>query len=147
MSALKVTLTFLFALAAATQHAAAQGGKTLPPQGGEVRAFTGPYGATLGPFSSLKTDCSLIATAAVKIVQAPSHGRLRVYQGRGEPAFSADSGFAQCNGRRVPGAIVSYTPNRGYRGEDAFKLEIAFVNGERRPLAVRLANKAARARQ
>jgi hypothetical protein len=143
MSLLKASLVSVVALVVATQNAAAQGGKTLPAKGGVVEATAGANGSTLGPFSSLNADCSLKATATVKVLQAPSNGRLRVYQGRGEPAFAADSGFTQCNGRRVPGAMVGYTPQRGYSGEDSFKLEIVFVNGERRPLAVRLDNRAA----
>jgi hypothetical protein len=142
MSSSKLVLYTVLALAAATQHAAAQAEKTLPSRGGDVRAIAGPYGSTLGPFSSLKPDCTLIAAATVRIVDAPTHGRLRVYQGRGQPAFAEGSGFTQCNGRRVPGTMVSYDSKRGHAGTDAFKLEIVFANGERRPLAVRLDNRA-----
>jgi hypothetical protein len=144
MSFSKLGLTSVFALLAGTQIGAAQRGEVLPAQGGEVRAVAGAYGSMLGPFSTLKPDCSLIATATIRIVKAPSHGSLRVYQGRGQPAFAANSGFTQCNGRRVPGTMVSYNPKRGFTGEDAFTLEIVFVNGEHRPLSVRLDNSAAK---
>jgi hypothetical protein len=142
MSFFKLGLCAMLASGVATQSAAAQVGKDLPPRGGEVKVVAGAYGSMMGPFSSLNPDCTLIATAAVRVVEAPAHGRLRVYQGRGQPAFAKGSGFTQCNGRRVPGTMVSYDPKRGYAGQDAFKLEIIFVNGEQRPLSVHLVNRA-----
>ena len=107
-------------------------GMVLPLKGGSVVASVNPNGSRFGPFSSLNTNCSLKASAKVRVLKKPSHGTLKIARGAGDASFPADSPFAKCNAKSVKGTMVDYSPQKGYRGPDTFQFEIVFTNGERR---------------
>ena len=51
----------------------------------------------------------------------PANGKITTRKGRGvEPAGSA------CAGKNLPGIFVTYTPNKGFRGQDCGSLSMAF---------------------
>jgi hypothetical protein len=110
-------------------------GMVLPRRGGEVVANVSAGGSLFGPFSSLNKNCSVRANARVKVLKQPAHGTIKVKQGAGNPAFAAESAFAQCNGKRIGGTMVDYTPRSGYSGPDTFQFEVVFADGERRVLS------------
>ncbi|MGL4636008.1 MAG: hypothetical protein ACRCWF_08510 [Beijerinckiaceae bacterium] len=114
------------------------GPRDLPRGSGEVVANASVNGSLFGPFSTLNENCFVRANARVRVLVQPANGTIKIRKGTGEPAFPADSPLARCNGKKVGGIIVDYTPKRGYTGPENFEFEVVFVNGERRVLSPRL---------
>jgi hypothetical protein len=110
------------------------GGLVLPTRGGEVIADAGVHGSLFGPFSSLNRDCSVRAYAKIRVLNKPANGTIVIKRGVGNPAFGADSVFARCNGKSIPGTMVNYKPRTGYSGVETFQFEVIFADGERRVL-------------
>lgn len=68
----------------------------------------------------LNPDCSPRAFADFKVVQPPKHGEVDIGQKDDFPRFQANSPLAVCNQHPVRGIGVSYTPAKGFMGEDTF---------------------------
>lgn len=66
----------------------------------------------------LNPDCSPKAFAKFTLVQPPQHGTVDIAQKSGLPHFPSNSPFAACNTVMTPGTAVSYTPARGFNGND-----------------------------
>jgi hypothetical protein len=119
--------------------AAAQDNPMLPPKGGPMTSMV-DAGQTIhyGPFVQMNPDCSLHGNATAKVTSRPRHGKAFVAQREGNVRYPPDSGYPQCNGRRVTGTMVVYVPNRGFRGEDRLKFIMIVPGGERRNYDFRL---------
>ena len=68
----------------------------------------------------LNPDCSPRGLAKFVIVQPPAHGRVDIGPKDDFPMFSADSPYAACDKYPVHGVAVTYTPAKGFMGEDLF---------------------------
>ena len=68
----------------------------------------------------LNPDCSPRGLAKFTIVQPPAHGRVAIGPKDDFPRVSSDSPFAACDNYRVHGVAVTYTPAKGFMGEDVF---------------------------
>jgi hypothetical protein len=113
-------------------------GQVLPRGDGLVVAYASGTGSLLGPFSTLRDDCSAQSFARIRVLQSPANGSLKVRRGFGNPAFPETSALARCNGKKVAGTLVDYTPRKGYIGPEMFQFEVIFDNGERRVLSPKL---------
>jgi hypothetical protein len=70
----------------------------------------------------LNADCSPRTFAKFKIVLSPAHGRLDIGPKDDFPKFPASSPFAGCNVNPVHGVAVTYTPAKGFSGQDVFSI-------------------------
>jgi hypothetical protein len=113
-------------------------GQVLPRGDGAIVAYANRNGSLLGPFSTLNDDCSVRSFARVRVLQYPANGTIKVRRGVGDPAFPATSALAACNGRKVAGIVVDYTPRKDYSGPEMFQFEVIFADGERRVLSPKL---------
>jgi dienelactone hydrolase len=68
----------------------------------------------------LNPDCSPGGVAKFMIVQPPAHGRVDIGPKDDFPRFPAGSPFAACDKYPVHGVAVTYTPAKGFLGEDVF---------------------------
>lgn len=68
--------------------------------------------ATYGP------ECESGTIPKMKVTQAPKNGKVSFQQINTKLSEKA----GRCAGRPVKGTIVVYKPNRGFRGEDVFKV-------------------------
>ena len=68
--------------------------------------------ATYGP------ECESGTVPKMKVTQAPKNGKVSFQQINTKLSEKA----GRCAGRPVKGTIVVYKPNRGFRGEDVFKV-------------------------
>jgi hypothetical protein len=103
----------------------------LPRGGGRIEGQL-VYGSIFGPFASLNDDCSVQSVARVRIVESPRNGRADVVIRSGVASFEANNLFARCNGAPVTGPFVIYRPSEGFVGQDRFRFEVAFRDGERK---------------
>jgi hypothetical protein len=108
--------------------------RSLLPRGGRVEGQT-VYRSILGPFASLNDDCSVRSFARVRIIEPPPNGRADVIVRSGVASFEANNLFARCNGAPVTAPFVVYTPRDGFTGQDRFRFEVLFADGERRVLS------------
>jgi dienelactone hydrolase len=76
--------------------------------------------ATVDFLPRLNPDCSPKALTKFTIVQPPAHGRVDIGPKDDFPGFPADSPLAACDKRLVHGVAVTYTPAKGFSGEDVF---------------------------
>lgn len=63
------------------------------------------------------------------MVEPPKSGKVAVGNGSGFTHFPAENLRFKCNGNRSDGAVVSYTPNPGFKGEDSITLEVIYPSG------------------
>ncbi len=94
--------------------------------------------AVVGPFASIDKYCKSTATAAIKIVQRPKYGTLKLSIGSGEIEMKPGSRLAMCNDLRARGSIVTYSPRDNFHGTDVFRILLSFEDGERRLVTVPL---------
>jgi len=85
---------------------------------------------------STNPDCSSAGTVALRIAQAPEHGRVSIRQAGVFPRFPESNPRNACNRRRVSGVEATYVSQRGYLGPDFVVLEALFPAG--RGVSVRL---------
>ena len=85
---------------------------------------------------STNPDCSSTGTVALRIAQAPEHGRVSIRQAGVLPRFPESNPRSACNRRRVSGVEATYVSQRGYLGPDFVVLEALFPAG--RGVSVRL---------
>lgn len=93
---------------------------------------------TIGPFSSLNSDCSAAFFARIRLVSSPRKGRISYSMGRGEPGFERNDPFAKCNDVPQNGPMIEYRPKPGAFGPDRFQFLLQFQDGERRTVDVNL---------
>jgi hypothetical protein len=55
-----------------------------------------------------------------RILEPPMHGHADIDRSTAFPRFPDDSPFAVCNTSPVQGVAVTYTPAKGFTGEDFF---------------------------
>ena len=94
--------------------------------------------AVVGPFASIDKYCAGTTTAAIKIVQRPRNGALRLEVRSGPIEMGSTSEYRKCNDLSVRGSAVTYTPRQGFRGQDVFRFLLSFGDGERRLVTVPL---------
>ena len=82
--------------------------RTIPPN----KSSTVGAHATYGP------ACRAGAIPQFRITKAPEHGTVSFKQ----VSFKLSEKAGRCAGRNVKGTAVIYKPNRGYRGDDVFKV-------------------------
>jgi hypothetical protein len=86
---------------------------------------------------STNPDCSSAGTVALRIAQAPEHGRVSIRQAGVLPRFPESDPRSACNRRRVSGVEAPpHVSQRGYLGSDLVVLEALFPAG--RGVSVRL---------
>jgi hypothetical protein len=77
--------------------------------------------ANMVDFSSrLNPDCSPRTFAKFHVVQLPQHGQVEIGQKSDFPRFAQTSPFSVCNKSPVQGVAVTYTPVKGFNGQDFF---------------------------
>jgi uncharacterized protein DUF3857/transglutaminase superfamily protein len=80
-------------------------------------------------FYSLNPDCTSMGYTAVRVVEQPKHGKIKVEQGTGFASFPNSNVRSECNKRRSEGVIVTYEPEPGYTGTDSVDLDAIFPEG------------------
>jgi hypothetical protein len=83
----------------------------------------------IGFFASTNPDCSTRGYPVINITQQPQHGRVRVARGNDFVRFPESNVRSACNRRRVGGAGIHYTAQRGYTGPDYVGAEVIFPSG------------------
>ena len=94
-----------------------------------TRTAAGDQVLQLAYLFALYPDCSSIGYAAVRIIEAPRHGKLAIEQGTGFSAFPQSNQRFECNKRRTDGVNLSYTPEAGYTGADSVLLDVIYPSG------------------
>jgi hypothetical protein len=120
--------------------AAGDGGRTLRGDRFEIIESQTTRNGTvkLGPFTSVRPDCTIIAQATARIIARPRVGRVNIAMKDGEIAFSRGHAFESCNDRLIRGTMVTYSARRGFVGRDEFRFSLRFPDGEKRSLKVRV---------
>jgi hypothetical protein len=77
----------------------------------------------------LNPDCSVVGVPAVHFIEQPKNGKVSVENGNGFSNFPASNTRSKCNSSRSDGAVISYTPNPGYIGDDSISTEIIYHDG------------------
>jgi dienelactone hydrolase len=94
------------------------------PTGAQERAYNVTVKAdrttTIDFAWRLNPDCSPKAFAKFVILQPPAHGRVDIGPKDDFPKFPASSPFAACDRTPAQGVAVTYTPAKGFSGEDVF---------------------------
>lgn len=90
---------------------------------GEYRSYDGQV-----------AGCPTTSVPGGEVVAPPNHGRVNFVVEREHRAVQRPI----CRGQRRKAAVVYYTPQRGYRGPDAFAYRIRFSDGDTRDVGVRL---------
>lgn len=77
-------------------------------------------------------DCTLSMSEmpVFNITAQASHGTLSNTAQPDFPVYPANSPLDKCQGMRIPGNVVSYTPAAGYSGTDNFSYQIFFSDGK-----------------
>ncbi len=82
----------------------------------------------LGQHWHINNDCSLADVPAVRIIEAPKHGRLEIVR---QPVFPDSAGrLERCRTVKVMGLVAYYTAKAGYAGEDSFVLRAPYGDGK-----------------
>lgn len=84
---------------------------------------------TLASTFSVKPDCSFSAYNEVRIKEKPTHGTASIVRDKDYPNFAANNPRSVCNGIKLPGTFLKYTPNAGFAGVDYVVMEIIVSNG------------------
>jgi hypothetical protein len=74
--------------------------------------------------SFLHRDCTFSSYPYVGLIKPSSHGKVDVVHGPVTPHYARNSEMYMCNRKQVEGAIVYYTPNTGFAGNDQFTVRI-----------------------
>ena len=72
----------------------------------------------------LHHDCTFSSYPYVGVVKPSSHGKVDIVHGPVTPHYSSNSEMYMCNRRQVGGAIIYYTPDAGFTGDDQFTIRI-----------------------
>jgi hypothetical protein len=90
----------------------------------------------IGPFSSIGFDCQATSYASMRVLKAPSKGRVSYVMGRGDAGFEKGARLEKCNFYPDRGPMVQFTPRPGAKGADHFRFLLSFADGERRTVDV-----------
>ncbi|WP_305984302.1 hypothetical protein [Roseibium sp. MMSF_3544] len=74
--------------------------------------------SSVGAHAIYGPDCTGGAVPRMKVTQAPKNGTVSFRQVSAKLTEKA----GRCAGKSVNGTVVVYKPNRGFRGEDIFKV-------------------------
>ncbi|MCV0427313.1 MAG: hypothetical protein K5905_17770 [Roseibium sp.] len=74
--------------------------------------------SVVGSQATILPGCLSGAAPDMKVTMAPKHGTVSFKRTSG--TLNEEAG--RCAGKTVKGTLVIYKPNRGYRGEDVFKI-------------------------
>jgi hypothetical protein len=74
--------------------------------------------SVVGSQATIQPGCLSGAPPKMKVTKAPKHGTVSFKRTSGK--LNEDAG--SCAGKTVKGTLVVYKPNRGYRGQDVFKV-------------------------
>jgi dienelactone hydrolase len=77
----------------------------------------------------LNPDCTARTFAKFRVAQPPAHGQVGIRQQAGLSRFPNGSPFAVCNKTPVQGVLVTYTPTKGFNGNDYFVFAEDAPNG------------------
>ena len=72
--------------------------------------------------TAINPDCTALPLFTVRITKPPAHGVVKIEAGEEFPTFPISNVRSECNKQRVPGVLVSYTPDANYAGADTFVL-------------------------
>jgi hypothetical protein len=78
---------------------------------------------------ALNRECISHGLPNLRLSQQPAHGSSTVVPRDGAAKFVANSPLSACNGVKVPGLAVTYTPQPGFTGIDALSLDEIDANG------------------
>jgi dienelactone hydrolase len=87
-------------------------------------------GSRLGAFFNADADCVSRGQSQITILEAPKHGVAEASAHAEHPAFPANNPQAKCNALAIPSMVVTYTPQSGYSGADAFTFDEVKVDGK-----------------
>ncbi len=116
-----------------------RGQRTLSGGGGGATATVAAgTTATLAFSATVNPDCSSRGLNTVRIAKAPAHGVAQVAQKLDFAHYAAAGPYAKCGAARVPGMAVTYTPAKGFVGQDALAIEIINLDNQDRvvPFAI-----------
>ena len=85
---------------------------------------------TMAFASAVRRDCTPYGEIVVRVLEAPSHGKVTIKSAYEYPSLSPFQPAAACNARRVRGKLVTYTPDRNYAGPDAARIQIITPTGQ-----------------
>ena len=74
--------------------------------------------------STLNPDCSKAGRDDLRATSGPSHGRLRIVNGKTYSHYSKKDQRSSCNSRKVNGIKVLYRSNPGFKGWDKVTLAV-----------------------
>ncbi|ABC93863.1 hypothetical conserved protein (plasmid) [Rhizobium etli CFN 42] len=72
--------------------------------------------------SFVHPDCTTAALPRLKVLDGGKHGKIQIVHEKVFPNFARSSPRYKCNGRKVDGAVVYYTPGAGFTGSDKVRL-------------------------
>lgn len=113
---------------------------SIPSSQGRVLASSGPIlrhlyttaGTTVKVAStfSVKPDCTFNGYNEIRVTEKPAHGKAVVSHIKDGPNFPASNPHAACNGLKLPGTLLKYTPEDDFTGVDLLKAEIVMSDGQ-----------------
>ena len=75
---------------------------------------------TIGKMYALNPDCSPQETPTIHMIQPPAHGTFTTTAIEDYPNYAATSPRAVCNKQKAVGVALVYTPEKDFKGIDAF---------------------------
>jgi hypothetical protein len=90
------------------------------------REYNGPAGRDIqvGVFIAIRPDCSSGPLPAIRLAEAPNHGRVVV-----KSAKVRATNVRQCLATEVPGFLAFYRAQPDFSGTDVFTLEVKSAEG------------------
>jgi hypothetical protein len=80
----------------------------------------------VGMYTNIRPDCTAGPLPAIRLVRAPTHGRVNVKQGN-----LKGTNFKQCLAFEGPALVAFYRAAENYSGSDEFVLEVTGNAGRR----------------
>ncbi|TAX36483.1 hypothetical protein [Rhizobium leguminosarum] len=72
--------------------------------------------------SFVRPDCTSAAVPRLKILDGGKHGKIEIVHEKVFPNFERSNPRFKCNGRKVDGAVVYFTPTARFTGSDKIRL-------------------------
>jgi len=85
----------------------------------------------LGHYASVNPDCTSKGKTVVRLSVAPTHGTIRLREGKDFSFFNSPL-QQPCNTRRVEGVTVEYRPEHGFIGSDTVGVNAIYPSGNER---------------
>ncbi|MDG4890258.1 MULTISPECIES: hypothetical protein [unclassified Mesorhizobium] len=79
--------------------------------------------------ASLNVDCSSAGKDDVKIISGPSHGEVRLVEGKVYTSFAKTNQRFKCNSRKVDGIKGVYKSAAGFKGQDQMTFSVHTFDG------------------